>query len=217
MSHRGARGDVAGLSGVPMLRTIRIVAWGLVAVLAGAVVLASSGVKLPGLAGRPPPFEATIGGPFALMSTNGGTISSDSLKGQPFALFFGYTFCPDVCPTTLLDLSTTIKELGADAERMRFVFVSVDPERDNLEQLKLYLSSFDPHIAGVTGSPDQIAELARKYRAVYEKVISKDGYTINHTATTYLMDATGRFHGTLGYQEKPEIVLQKLRRLIAGG
>ena len=199
-----------------MLRTIRSLAWALVAVLAAIVALASAGIKLPGLGNRPPPFEATIGGPFALEATNGSVVSSDGLKGTPFALFFGYTFCPDVCPTTLLDMSATIKALGPDAGRMRFLFVSVDPERDTLEQLKLYLSSFDPHIVGLSGTPDQIAELARKYRAVYEKVPGKDGYTINHTATTYLMDGQGRFQGTLGYQEKQEIVVQKLKRLIGG-
>ena len=200
-----------------MLRTIRILAWGLVVVLAGAVALLTAGIQLPGLGQRPPPFEALIGGPFALTSTRGTAITSDSLKGKPFALFFGYTFCPDVCPTTLLDMSTTIKALGVDADRMNFLFLSVDPERDTIDQLKLYLSSFDPRITGLTGTPEQIADVARKYRAVFERVANKDGYTINHTATTYLMDAQGRFQGTLGYQEKPEVVLNKLKRLIAGG
>ena len=197
-----------------MLRTIRILAWGLSAALAGAVLLAVLGVKLPG---QPLPLSATVGGPFELMSTKGGTISSESLKGKPFAIFFGFTFCPDVCPTTLLDLSNAIKLLGPDADRMNYLFVSVDPGRDTLEQLKLYMSSFDPHIEAATGNEAQIADITRKYRAIYEKVASKDGgYTINHTASTYLMDAQGRFHGTLSYQEAPDVVLKKLRRLIAG-
>ncbi len=199
-----------------MLRTIRIVAWTLIALLGGAVVLAVSGVRLPGMPQGPLPLAASIGGPFSLPSTAGGAVSSDSLKGKPFAIFFGFTYCPDVCPTTLLDLSNTIKQLGPDADRMRYVFVSVDPARDNIDQLKLYLTSFDPHIIGATGTEAQIADLARAYRAVYEKVPAKDSYTINHTATTYLMDANGQFHGTLAYQENADVVLKKLKRLIAG-
>jgi protein SCO1 len=200
-----------------MLRTIRIVAWSLIAALGGLVVLATSGVQLPGLPKSGLPLAADIGGAFELAATTGGKVSNETLKGKPFALFFGFTFCPDVCPTTLLDLSNTIKQLGPEADKMRFVFVSVDPGRDTIEQLKLYLSSFDPRIVGATGTEAQLAEIARKYRAVYEKVPSKDGYSVNHTATTYLMDGKGQFVGTLAYQENAEAVLQKLKRLIAGG
>jgi protein SCO1 len=203
-----------------MLRTIRIVAWSLIAALGAAVVLATTGVRLPGMPQGPIagqlPLAAAIGGPFSLPATTGGTVSSDSLKGKPFALFFGFTYCPDVCPTTLLDLSNTIKQLGPDADRMNFLFVSVDPGRDTIEQLKIYLTSFDPHIIGATGTEAQIAGIARAYRAVYERVATKESYTMNHTATTYLMDAKGQFHGTLIYQENPDVVLKKLRRLIAG-
>jgi protein SCO1 len=200
-----------------VLRTIRIVAWSLIVALGGVVVLATSGVPLPGLSKGALPLSAEIGGAFELAATTGGNVSNETLKGKPFAVFFGFTFCPDVCPTTLLDLSTTIKQLGADADKMSFVFVSVDPDRDTIEQLKLYLSSFDRHIIGATGTEALIAEMARKYRAVYEKVPTKDGYTVNHTATTYLMDGKGRFVGTLAYQENGEMVLQKLKRLVAGG
>jgi protein SCO1 len=203
-----------------MLRTIRIVAWALIAALGGLVILATAGVRLPGvpqgnIAGQLP-LASAIGGPFALPSTRSGTVSNESLKGKPFAVFFGFTFCPDVCPTTLLDLSNTIKQLGNDADRMNYLFVSVDPSRDTIEQLKLYLSSFDPHIIGATGTDAQIAEIARAYRAVYEKVPTKESYTMNHTATTYLMNAQGQFHGTLAYQENSDVVLKKLKRLIAG-
>lgn len=200
-----------------MLRTIRMVAWTLIALLGGLVVLAVSGVRLPGLPQGQLPLTAAIGGPFSLPATTGSTVSSDGLKGKPFAIFFGFTYCPDVCPTTLLDLSNSIKQLGPDADKMRYVFISVDPARDTIDQLKLYLSSFDPHIIAATGTEAQIADITRAYRAVYEKVPTKDSYTINHTATTYLMDANGRFHGTLAYQENADVVLKKLKRLIAGG
>jgi protein SCO1 len=200
-----------------MLKALRIILWGLIAIIGGLVVLAVGGVRLPGVPQGSLPLAANIGGPFTLPATTGGVLTSESLKGKPFAIFFGFTFCPDVCPTTLLDMSNAIKALGPDAERMGYVFVSVDPARDTIEQLKLYLSSFDPHIVGVTGSEAQLAELARAYRVYFEKVQTKDGYTINHTATTYLMDAQGRFHGTLAYQENADVVLKKLKRLIAGG
>lgn len=201
-----------------MLRALRIIAWTATVLLAGAVVLITAGVPLPGLSNRSMPLANAIGGPFELNSTRGGTISSKSLAGKPFALFFGYTFCPDVCPTTLLDLSNAIKQLGPDADRMNYVFVSVDPERDTIEQMKLYLSSFDPHIVGATGSETAIADMAKKFHAIYRKATSKDGtVTYDHTATTYLMDAKGLFHGTLAYQENPDVAAAKLRRLIAGG
>lgn len=200
-----------------MLRTLRILTWAAVFVLAGIVALSVAGVRLPGLSQKSLPLATAIGGPFELASTQGGTISSKMLAGKPFAVFFGYTFCPDVCPTTLLDLSNDIRLLGPDADRMNYVFVSVDPERDTIDQLKLYLSSFDPHIIGATGSDTAIADMARKYHAVYRKVTSKDGtVTFDHTATTYLMDANGLFHGTLTYQESQDVAVAKLRRLIAG-
>lgn len=200
-----------------MLRALRIITWTAVILLAGAVVLTTAGVPLPGLSNRSLPLASAIGGPFELASTRGGTVSSKSLAGKPFAVFFGYTFCPDVCPTTLLDLSNTIRLLGSDADRMNYVFVSVDPERDTIEQMKLYLSSFDPHIVGATGTPSVIADMAKKYHAVYRKTVSKDGtVTYDHTATTYLMDAKGLFNGTLAYQEDPDIAAAKLRRLING-
>ena len=161
-----------------MLRAIRLVAWGLLIVVTAGVAMSVSGVRLPGFSPSRLPLTAIIGGPFELTSTAGAAMTSESLKGKPLAVFFGYTFCPDVCPTTLLDLSAVIKQLGPDADRMNYLFVSVDPGRDSLEQLKLYLSSFDPHILGATGTEAQIGDMARKYRAIYEKVTTKDGYKI---------------------------------------
>jgi protein SCO1/2 len=198
-----------------VLRIIQIALWVLVAILGGFVVLTTSSIHLPWQPGNALPLAVSIGGPFELAATDGSTVSDQRLKGKPFAIFFGYTFCPDVCPTTLLDLTNAMKELGPDADRMRYVFVSVDPGRDSIEQLKLYLSSFDPRIIGATGTNAQIADIARKYRVIFEKVESKQGYTINHTASTYLMDAQGHFVGTFDYLDKPEVVLAKLKRLIA--
>ena len=198
------------------MKAIRIAAWISVAVFivaAGAAYLLRP--NLGAVSGRLP-LAAGIGGPFELTTHEGKRLSSADLKGAPFALFFGFTHCPDVCPTTMLELSNVIKALGPDADRMRYLFVSVDPERDTPELLKLYLSNFDHRIVGLVGTPAEIAAAAKAYRAIYEKVPGKDGssYTYNHTAFVYLMDGEGRFAGTLNYQEPEDVQLKKLRRLL---
>jgi protein SCO1/2 len=196
------------------VQRIRIAAW-----VAVAVLLAGAGATYLlrpyfGALQAQMPLAAQIGGPFELTTQDGKRLSSAELKGAPFALFFGFTHCPDVCPTTLLELSNDIKKLGPDADRMRFLFVSVDTERDTPDLLKLYLSNFDPRISGLTGTPAEIASVAKAYRAFYEKVPTKDGFTYNHTALVYLMGADGRLVGTLNYQEPEEVQLKKLRRLV---
>jgi protein SCO1/2 len=155
-----------------------------------------------------------IGGPFNLASSAGGRLSSKELEGKPFAIFFGFTYCPDICPTTLLELSNVIKDLGAEADAMRFLFVSIDPQRDTPEQLRKYLSSFDPHITGLTGSEAEIAAVAKAYRAYFAKVPTSDGYTMNHSAITYLMGRRGEFVEHIAYQEDNAKQLLKLRKLI---
>jgi len=105
-----------------------------------------------------------IGGPFTLVDDTGATVTEKTLAGKPYAIYFGYNFCPDVCPTTLLDLSRWIKKLGADADRLNYVFVTVDPERDTVQSLHTYLSSFDKRIRGYTGTPAEIAQIARECR-----------------------------------------------------
>jgi protein SCO1/2 len=196
------------------MKAIRIAAWIAVAVFvvaAGAAYLLRSDLAT---VSRQLPLAAGIGGPFELTTHDGKRLSSAELKGTPFALFFGFTHCPDVCPTTMLELSNAIKALGPDADRMRFFFVSVDPERDTPEHLKVYLSNFDPRIAGLVGTPAEIAAVAKAYRAFYEKVPTKDGFTYNHTALVYLMGRDGRLAGTINYREPQDVQLKKLRRLI---
>ena len=198
-----------------MLRTIRTIAWVAIAGLAVAAALAATGV-LPGLLGPTQlPLSASIGGPFALTSHKGARITSDQLKGKPFTVFFGFTYCPDVCPTTLLDLTNLIKDLGPDADRLGYYFVTVDPARDTPEQLTLYLSSFDNRITGLVGTAAELAGIAKAYRAIYKRVETKDGYTMDHTATMYLMDRTGAFAGTIDYQEQHATALAKLKKLAA--
>ncbi|MCX5496266.1 SCO family protein [Kaistia dalseonensis] len=158
-----------------------------------------------------------IGGPIDLIAQDGKAFSNADLKGQPFAIFFGFTRCPNVCPTTLSDLTLDLDDLGPLADRMKVLFVSVDPERDNPASMKDYLSAFDPRIIGLSGTPEQIATLAKAYRVFYEKVPTPGGdYTMNHTASVYLMDADGKFTGTINFQEERSTQLAKLKRLASG-
>jgi protein SCO1/2 len=170
--------------------------------------------------GQPGPILAqgvgSRGGSFELTDHNGRPFASTALAGRPYAIFFGFTHCPDVCPTTLLAMSNNLASLGADADRLKVLFVTVDPERDTPDRLKQYLASFDPRIIALTGSADQIAATAKGWNAFYNKVPEDGGsYTIAHSAYVYLMDADNRLAGTLGFQESEAEQLAKLRRLIA--
>lgn len=159
-----------------------------------------------------------IGGPFTLTTQSGAELSDTDLKGKPFAVFFGFTHCPEVCPTTLWETSQALEALGPEANRLKVLFISVDPERDDPEALALYLQSFDPRIVGLTGSEEEIAAVATSYRAYWRKVPTEDGdYTMDHTASIYLMDAAGEFTGTISYDEQADMRLAKLRKLLAGG
>ena len=158
---------------------------------------------------------AAIGGPFQLTDQSGQTVTDQSLKGRPTLIFFGYTHCPDVCPTTLFEMSEVLKAMGADADRVNAYFVSVDPERDDVGTIKSYLSSFDPHLKGLTGPPAAVADVLREYRVYARKVPSKDGdYTMDHTALIYLMDRDGRFVSPFNLNRKPEEAATDLKRYL---
>jgi protein SCO1/2 len=166
-----------------------------------------------------PPSHAqapgTLGPSFELTDHNGRPFSSIMLAGQPYAVFFGFTHCPDVCPTTLLELSNLLRRLGADADRLKVVFVTVDPERDTPEQLRPYLNSFDPRIVGLTGSEQQLAAAAKGWNAFHNKIPEGDGtYTVVHSAYVYLMDRNNRLAGTMGFHDTEDEQLAKLRALI---
>ena len=161
--------------------------------------------------------KVPIGGPFRLTSHEGKPFTEADLKGKPFAVFFGFTHCPEVCPTTLYDLSQDLEALGADADKLRIAFITVDPEQDTVELMKTYLSSFDPRIVGLTGTPEEIAAVAKAYKIYYRKVPTDSGYTMDHSATIFLMDSKGDFYGTSNFQEAQEIRRGKLRQLIKNG
>jgi protein SCO1 len=159
---------------------------------------------------------ASIGGPFTLVDDTGAMVTDKTLAGKPYAVYFGYTYCPDSCPTTLFDLTRWIKALGPDADRLSYIFVTVDPERDTPNLMHEYLASFDKRIRGFTGTPAQIAKIAKEYRVYYKKVPTSDGnYLMDHSAMIYLMTADDKFDTEIRYQEKDATALAKLRDLIA--
>ena len=163
-------------------------------------------------------MTSSVGGDFSLVDTNGSRVTEASYLGKPRAMFFGFTHCPDVCPTTLYEASGWIKALGPDAEKMNFLFVSVDPERDTPEVLSDYISAFEGGIVGLTGSREEVDAVIRAYRVYARKVDLDDGdYTVDHTAAVYLIDANGAFVGSINFNEEADKAVEKLRKLIAQG
>jgi protein SCO1/2 len=162
-------------------------------------------------------YAAAVGGPFTLTDVNGRPFGSDRLRGKPFAIFFGFTRCPDVCPTTLSRMARLRAQLGADGDRFSIVFVSVDPESDTPEQIGRYLTLFDTPIIGLTGTPQQLDAVKRAY-AVYARRVPLEGggYTMDHTASVFLMGRGNEFVTTLDAHEDEATSLAKLRRLIRG-
>ncbi|MCP3412184.1 SCO family protein [Bradyrhizobium sp. CCGB01] len=158
---------------------------------------------------------AAIGGPFQLTDQHGKAVTEKNLKGKPTLIFFGYTHCPDVCPTSLFEISEVLRALGKDADKVNAVFISVDPERDTPATMKDYLSSFDPHLEGLSGDPAETAKVITSYRVYAKKVPTKDGdYTMDHTALIYLMDRDGRFVSPFNLKRTPEEAAADLKRYL---
>ncbi len=158
---------------------------------------------------------AAIGGPFQLVDQSGAAVTEKDLQGKPSIIFFGFTHCPDICPTSLFEMSEILRAMGKDADRVNAYFISVDPERDNTAAMKDYLSSFDPHLKGLTGDPEAIARVLSVYRVYAKKVPLKDGdYTMDHTALTYLMDRDGKFVAPFNLNRKPEEAAADLKKYL---
>ena len=196
------------------MRGFRVAAWALL------------GVALVGLAlayfYRPEPKLVTtnsnapsFGGPFTLVDGEGQPFSSARLDGKPYAIFFGFTHCPDTCPTTLARLVKLRREAGADG-KLNIVFVTVDPERDGPKDMAAYSQAFGAPIIGLTGSPEQIDKVKKQFGIYSEKVPTADGdYTVDHTATVLLFDRAGKFVATISPDEQDPPALAKLKRIIA--
>lgn len=158
-----------------------------------------------------------FGAPFTLTDQKGQTITEQAFRGQPSAVFFGFTHCPEVCPTTLYEMAGYLDTLGDDASNVRAYFVSVDPDRDTPEIMNTYISNFSDRITGITGEPDKVAAMAKSFGIFWKKVPTEDGdYTIDHTASVLLLNSAGDFFGTIAYGESPDTAKAKLKRLAAG-
>jgi protein SCO1 len=196
-------------------RSIRVLLMG-AAFLAGLVFCFGMVLPVTGRVSEPVAQEvAAIGGPFKLTDQTGKEVTDQDMKGRPFLVFFGFTHCPEVCPTTLFEVSEILRALGPDADKMRALFITVDPERDTPPVMKDYLSSFDPHLAGLTGDPAAIAAVAKAYRVYFQKVpLDQGGYTMDHTAIVYLMDKDGRFVSPFSLKRPTEASVADLRRYL---
>ena len=158
----------------------------------------------------------TIGGPFTLTGSDGKPFSSAKLNGRPAAIFFGFTHCPDVCPTTLARLVKLRRQLGQGDDGLSIVFISVDPERDGPAEVGSYAGLFNAPVVGLTGSPADIERVKKQFGVFSAKApLPGGGYSVDHTATVFLMDRNGAFVATLSPQESDAVALEKLRRLAA--
>lgn len=149
--------------------------------------------------------QPLVGGPFTLTNQDGQAVTEKMLEGKWSLVFFGFTYCPDYCPTTLGVLNAVQERMGDKAKDLQIVFISIDPERDTPQMLKDYLSSdgFPDDVIGLTGTPEQVAQVAREYRAFYQKVGEGEGYTMNHGLTVYLMGPDGKFRSAVAHDLGP--------------
>ena len=192
-----------------MSRTMKALLAVWIAVLVGA----AGWVGWDAMQGRQP----AIGGPFTLVDQNGRTVTNEMLKGKPTLIYFGYTFCPDVCPTSLLLMETAIETLGPDAaKKVNLVFITIDPGRDTEKLIKDYVGNFSPTFIGLTGTPEQVTAAARAYRVYYQKVPGKDGapYLMDHSSIVYVLDRNGRFVTHFTHEAKAEAIAAGVQRLL---
>jgi len=192
-----------------MLRRFLIAAWILVALAAIGI-----GLLWLRLEQRPAATSVSFGGPFTLVGADGQPFQSSRLNNRPYALFFGFTHCPDVCPTTLARLVQLRDQLGKGPQAFEIVFITVDPERDGPKAVGTFATAFNSPIIGLTGSPAQIDRVKKQFGIYSEKVANGPGdYTVDHTATVLLFAKGGKFDGTIAHEEQPDAALAKLKRL----
>ena len=185
----------------------------LVVFLVGALALAAAAILTFSPARQSQSGTASVGGPFALTAQDGTALTDKDLRGAPFLVFFGFTHCPDICPTKLFEISEVLRAAGPKGEKLRALFVTVDPERDTPDTMKSYLGSFDPRIVGLSGDRPAIDAMIKVYRAYSRKVPLKDNdYTMDHTALVYLMGKDGGFIGAFNIEQPPAQAAQEWLR-----
>ena len=198
------------------MRRVRIILWALVAVaLAAFAFLSFQPARTPAPQSQPM-VMSSIGGPFTLVGSDGKPFSSAKLAGKPYAIFFGFTHCPDVCPMTLARMAKLRQELGGGNKAFEIIFVTVDPERDGPSQVGKYAELFDTPIIGLTGSPAQIEQVKKQFGIFSKKVPDGSGdYSVDHTSTVLLFDRKGGFVATIAPEELDSAALAKLKRITA--
>src|ERR1044071_6164099 len=198
----------------PRFAIVAIVFAGVLVIAAGVLLALALRETPRGAAGTA--LASAIGGPFQLIDQNGEPFSDADLKGKWQLLFFGYTHCPDACPTALNEIALALDRLGDKRDAVRVVFITVDPERDTPEVLKNYVQSFDASIVALTGSPDQVAQAAKAYRVVYAKHPRQDGgYEMDHSAVIYVMDPQGRFTARVPPESTGDAIDDRLQKLLS--
>lgn len=187
-----------------------------------ALMLAPAGLLGAGLAGvgvyasmRGEEGVVPIGGPFALQDGGGRTVTDADFRGRWMLVYFGYTHCPDACPTALQDMANALDQLGPAKAKVAIVFITIDPERDTPTVMKDYVASFEAPITALSGSPEAVAKAAREYRVYYARHATKDGgYDMDHSSIIYLMDPRGRFAGNFTHETPPDLIAAKLKALV---
>ena len=183
----------------------------------GVAVFWREGGPQAGVAGSS--GQAKVGGPFELVNQDGQPVDESLLKGKWSVVFFGFTYCPDICPSTLQAVAVAEEQLGPQADDLQTVFISVDPERDTPEQLKTYLSldAFPDKVIGLTGTPEQVEKAAKAYYVYYRKNGEGPDYSVDHSTAAYLMDPEGRFNRVLAYGLPPEEMARLIREAMQQG
>jgi len=210
---------------VPLLKTRLGFIVAMLAIFGGVALIflrtqPPGGTPVPGIAvtGQKQQTAPAIGGPFALTDHNGNEVTDASFHGKFMLVFFGYTYCPDVCPTALTDISDAMDSLGDAAEKITPVFISVDPARDTPEHLKEYASYFHPRLVAMTGSEQAIKTVAKSYRVYYAKAKSEDedpdSYLIDHSSIIYLMGPDGNFMTHFSHGTEPDVIAQRIREYL---
>mgnify|MGYP003576288410 CR=1 FL=1 len=198
------------------MRRFRIILWVLVAIAVAAFAFLLLRPMPPSQPQSEPMVMSSIGGPFTLTGSDGKPFSSSELNGKPYAIFFGFTHCPDVCPTTLARLVKLRNQLEAGDRPLEILFVTVDPERDGPAEVGKYAELFDSPVIGLTGSPAQIEQVKKQFGIFSRKVpVASGSYSVDHTATVLLFDQDGRFTGTIAPEEQDGAALAKLERITA--
>lgn len=192
------------------VRRVRIALWSIIAVLmiflAFTYYSARKGNEIE---------PVKLGVPFSLIDQNGAPITEAAFQGHPTVLFFGFTHCPEVCPTTLFEMAGWLKALGDEGKDLRVFFISVDPERDTPEVMKGYTAAFTDRITGITGDPKEVEKVIKGWKIYARKVPTENGdYTMDHTASVMLLDRDARLKSTIDYKETTDVALKKLRLLI---